>query len=197
LQSANGAPFTGDAVVTLEPADSAQGLKPRVSEFNHGAFSFEAVPVGKWKVGVEESGLRMPVLSTAVGGRAQAGNGFAVQDRPVTLVVRVSADGIKVEGFAKKNSKGAAGVMVVLIPTDPGAFPGLVRRDQSDSDGSFSVRNAAPGKYVVVAIDNGWDLDWSRPDGLERYLPGGVAVTVKDTADKVVSLSTAVPVQMR
>ena len=50
LQTATGAPFTGEAVVTLEPADNAQGLKPMVSEFNHGSFSFAAVPAGKWKL---------------------------------------------------------------------------------------------------------------------------------------------------
>ena len=40
LQTANGAPFDGQAVVTLEPADNALGLKPIESEFNQGAFSF-------------------------------------------------------------------------------------------------------------------------------------------------------------
>ena len=80
-------------------------------------------------------------------------------------------------------------------------FSNLVRRDQSDSDGSFALRDAAPGEYTVVAIDGGWDdgigLDWTRPEVIARYLPGGIAVTVKDTSDKVVRLSGPVPVQKR
>ena len=109
-----------------------------------------------------------------------------MQDRAQTLVVRVSADGERVEGFARKGEKGVAGVMVLLVPRDPAAFPDLVRRDQSDSDGSFALRDAAPGQYTVVAIEDGWGLDWTRPEVIGRYLPGGVAVTVTDTMDKLI-----------
>jgi hypothetical protein len=197
LQTANGAPLTGDAVVALEPADNAQGLKSVESEFSRGAFSFAAVPEGTWRLQVEQSGLAAPVISIAIGGRMHAGNLVAVQDRPQTLVVRVNADGERVEGFARKGDNGLAGAMVLLVPTNPEAFPDLVRRDQSDSDGSFALRDAAPGQYTVVAIEDGWELDWSRPEVIRRYLPGGVAVTVIDTQDKLIRLPTAVPVQER
>jgi 5-hydroxyisourate hydrolase-like protein (transthyretin family) len=201
LQTATGAPFTDEAVVTLEPADNAQGLKPMVSEFNHGSFSFAAVPAGKWKLLAEQSGLPVPVISIAVGGRPHTGNLVTVQDRSQTLVVRVSSGGLRVEGFARSGSKGVAGVMVLLIPKDPAAFPDLVRRDQSDSDGSFALRDAAPGEYTAVAIEGGWgdgnSLDWTRPEVIGRYLPGGIAVTVRDTPDRVVPLSEPVPVQKR
>ena len=33
---------------------------------------------------------------------------------------------------------------------------GLIRRDQSDSDGSFALRDVVPGQYTVVAIQDGW-----------------------------------------
>jgi hypothetical protein len=197
LQTASGAPFSGDAVVSLEPADNAQGLKPIESDFSHGAFSFTVVPAGTWKLRVEESGLAQAVISIAAGGRARAGNLVTVQDRAQTLVVMVSADGMRVEGFARRNEKGVAGVMVLLVPKDPAAFPDLVRRDQSDSDGSFAVRDAAPGQYTVVAIEDGWGLDWTRPEVIGRYLPGGIAVTVTDTRDKLVRLPGPVPVQKR
>ncbi len=205
LQTATGAPFTGDALVTLEPADNAQGLKPIESEFNRGAFSFAAVPAGKWRLRTEQSGLAVPVISIAVAGRTHTGNLFAVQDRAQTLVVKVSAGGPRVEGFARKGEKGMAGVMVQLVPRDPAAFPDLVRRDQSDSDGSFSLRDVAPGQYTVVAIEGGWGdgdgLNWTRPEVIRGYLPGGVAVTVTDTRDKngdrVIRLQGSVSVQMR
>lgn len=197
LQTANGAPYTGESVVTLEPADNSRGLKPMVAEFNHGAFSFAAVPAGTWKLRAEQSGLAEPVISIAVGGRLHSGNLLAVQDRALTILVKMSADGMRVEGFAEKGGKGAAGVMVLLVPKDPAAFPELVRRDQSDSDGSFALRDTAPGQYTAVAIDDGWELDWTRPEVIGRYLTGGVAVTVTDTRDKVVHLPEPVPVQAR
>ena len=29
--------------------------------------------------------------------------------------------------------------------------------------GTFSLQDVAPGSYTLVAIENGWDLDWSQP----------------------------------
>ena len=202
LQNASRAPYSGPAVVSLEPADSAQGLKPMVSDFNKGSFSFNAVPTGKWQLDVQQSGLPVPVISITAGGRVHNGNLVTVQDRAQTIIARISADGVRVEGFAKKvekgkAEKGAPGVMVLLIPRDPVAFPNLVRRDQSDSDGSFAIRDVAPGEYTAIALENAWDLDWTRPEAVARYLPAGIPVSVKDTRDKAVPLSGPVPVQTR
>ena len=197
LQTATGAPFTGEVTVTLEPADSAQGLKPMEIGFNQGAFSFPAVPAGVWRVRAESGGLQTSVLSIEIGGRVHRGNLVTIADRPLTLVVKLNAGGMRVEGMAGKNGKGMAGAMVLLVPKDPAAFPESVRRDQTDSDGSFAVRDVAPGQYTLLAIEDGWPLDWTQPEVIGRYLPGGVAVTVADTRDKVVRIATAIEVQMR
>jgi hypothetical protein len=87
--------------------------------------------------------------------------------------------------------------MVLLVPKDPAEFPESVRRDESDSDGSFAVRDVAPGRYTLLAIEDGWAIDWTRPEVIARYLPGGVAVTVTDILDKVVRIATPIQVQMR
>jgi hypothetical protein len=75
--------------------------------------------------------------------------------------------------------------------------PAPPRRDQSDSDGSFALRDVAPGRYTVVAIEDGWDLDWARPEVIGRYLSGGIPVTVTESSGKLLRLSQAVPVQGR
>ena len=85
--------------------------------------------------------------------------------------------------------------MIVLVPRQPSAYRALVRRDQSDSDGSFSLRDVPPGRYTVIAIQNGWKLDWTDRELMARYLSGGVGVTVSDQAGGAVRLSDAVPVQ--
>ena len=87
--------------------------------------------------------------------------------------------------------------MVVLVPKNRSAFRSLVRRDQSDSDGSFALRDVVPGQYTVVAIQDGWELDWAQPEVLGRYLPRGVAVTITETSGKLIRLSEPVPVQAR
>jgi hypothetical protein len=90
---------------------------------------------------------------------------------------------VRIEGFARKKERGFAGAMIVLVPKDLKAITELARRDQSDSDGSFALLNVEPGDYTVVAIEDGWELDWGDPAVIARYLPGGQPVTVKDSLD--------------
>ena len=47
----------------------------------------------------------------------------------------------------------------------------------------------------MIAIEDGWKLDWTDRETMARYLPHGVAVTVSDQAGGVVRLSEAVQVQ--
>jgi hypothetical protein len=35
-----------------------------------------------------------------------------------------------------------------------------------------------PGKYIAVAIQDGWILEWGKPEVLAQYVRKGVAVTV-------------------
>jgi hypothetical protein len=48
-----------------------------------------------------------------------------------------------------------------------------------------------------VAIEDGWNLDWERPEVISRYLPGGISVNVTESSGKHLRLSEAVPVQNR
>ena len=42
-----------------------------------------------------------------------------------------------------------------------------------------------PGKYPVLAIEDGWKLEWLTPVVIQKYLPGGevVQVTPNDKMD--------------
>jgi len=90
-----------------------------------------------------------------------------------------------------------SGAMVVLVPKDPESHRDLFRRDQSDQDGSFSLRSVIPGSYTIVAIENGWDLDWSRPGVIAQYARHGQAVTVTEHTQSSMHLSDPVEVQPR
>jgi Carboxypeptidase regulatory-like domain len=97
--------------------------------------------------------------------------------------------------------KGFAGAMILLVPRNLKDIAELGRRDQSDSDGSFALLNVEPGEYTVVAIADGWDLDWGNPAVIARYLPGGETVTVKDSPEsrpgRRMTLAEPVAVQPR
>jgi hypothetical protein len=202
LHSVNGAILTGGAVAILQSSDGAHHPNPLQSRGIRGTFNFPAVPPGDWELSVqtldpERFARSMAVVSTAAGGVTHAGNQFTVHDRPLSVVATVSEGATRVQGFARRESKGVAGVMVVLVPRNLNVLENIVRRDQSDSDGSFSLLNVVPGQYTVVAIQNGWDLDWTRPDVIARYLPDGIPVTVTDSSGKLLPLSRPVPVQTR
>jgi hypothetical protein len=91
------------------------------------------------------------------------------------------------------NGKPASGAMVLLAPRAASAYPALVVRDQSDSDGSFSLNNVAPGPYIVIAIEDGWKLDWQRRETITPYLASGLAITVGARASGVIQLPQPVP----
>ena len=85
----------------------------------------------------------------------------------------------EMEGTALYNGKPASAVMVLLAPEDPKNNQVLFRRDQSDSDGTFDVLNIVPGRYRLLAIERGWELEWANPAVLEAFLAKGLPVEVK------------------
>ena len=113
------------------------------------------------------------------------------------LVANVAAGAIAVEGTAKRNGRPAAGAMIMLVPQDPDHNVELFRRDQSDQDGTFLLPNVTPGAYTVLAIANGWTLEWGRADVLTRYLEKGVPLTVPAIGKTSVRLTEPIVVQPR
>ena len=87
--------------------------------------------------------------------------------------------------------------MVVLVPRDPDGNRDLFRRDQSDLDGTFAFHNVVPGSYTAVAIEDGWDLDWSQAELISAYAKRGVAVEVANKPGQNLNLSRSVDVQSK
>ena len=113
----------------------------------------------------------------------------------LSVSLSLVAGSITVEGFAKRDGKGVSGAMVVLIPKNPEANHDRFRRDQTDLDGSFSLFNVSPGSYTVIAIENGWDLDWAKPAVLTHYGRHGQALIVRTQAKGTLRLSQPVAVE--
>ena len=88
----------------------------------------------------------------------------------VDLTVTMSEQAARIDGTVLRNGKGMSQAMVVLVPESLQGNADLIRRDQSDSDGTFSLYKVLAGRYRVVAIANGWDLDWQNPAILQPYL---------------------------
>ena len=195
--------MTGGAVVpeemtlTLNRRDGGAGQAQFATEVRGGRFTFMPVPPGDYEVLATAGDKAVPVIATAVGPKQQAGNTLTLREGGPPLTVTVSAAETRIDGFAKKDGKGAAGAMMVLLPRDPAQWKSLTRRDQSDSDGSFAFRDVAPGAYTVVAIEDGWPLDWSSYPVMQRYLRAGTNVTVSGNSGKLIKLPAPVTVQER
>jgi hypothetical protein len=96
----------------------------------------------------------------------------------------------QIDGVAVRGDQPASGVMVLLAPDDN---PVLFRRDQSDSDGTFTLGDVVPGHYRLLAVERGWELEWANRDVLNAFLKKSVPVEVRAN-DK---LTRTVEVQSR
>ncbi len=197
LRMASGSSMPGDPTITLARMDAGPGQAIYAAQAHRGQFTFDAVPAGQWAVMATAESASIPVVAVALNGVQRAGNVVTFRDRAPDLIVTLSDAETRIEGFARENGKGLAGAMVVLLPENPALWKALTRRDQSDSDGSFALQNVAPGAYTLVAIKDGWPLDWTSPDAMARYLPGGTSVTVTDKSGALMHLGSPVKVQTR
>jgi hypothetical protein len=145
---------------------------------NEGQIEEQLFP-GKYIVTAAYSPYLMKDLS--VKGAKLTGRVIEVSGQsPITVNVTMSKEVARVEGVVKAEDADApvSGAMVVLVPEDAANELPLFRRYQSDTDGSFTFTNVLPGKYTLLALRKGWDLEWGRPDVLREFLAGGEPLEV-------------------
>jgi hypothetical protein len=165
----NGKPIER-GVVEMRTPDGSKGFATQVLK---GQFQFQrAIPPGRYQVAILAMANDDVYLSslTASGAKVSERSVEIVPGASVTLAVFAAAGIAQINGVAKLNDKPIAGVMVLLVPENLANDARLIRRDQSDSDGTFTLRHVVPGRYRLVAIENGWNLAWSNPKVLQPYL---------------------------
>lgn len=164
--------------VGLSNRSSRIGVTAPVSP--DGKFAFDTSSLNHAACDVFAGGISQLYVRSVVADGATA-HGHEV-DIPaggsVRLKISVSLGVGRIDGTALLDGKPFAGAMIALIPEDIEYDSALVRRDQSDSDGTFTLYSVLPGKYTVVAIQKGWDLPWMSPGVLQPYLKGGEAISV-------------------
>ena len=68
-----------------------------------------------------------------------------------------------------------------------------MRMDQSDSDGTFNLRDILPGKYFLMAIDGGWDLDRADPAVLKQFHDRAQVIQIAPGDSKKVTINVQRP----
>lgn len=162
-----------------------------------GQVEFDDMPPGKYEMLVQGPGRAYSLVRVSSGSAETAGDRINVAaGRSLEVSLLIAGSTTDVEGFAARDGHPVAGAMVVLVPKDAGSNRTLFRRDQSDLDGSFKLSNVIPGSYTIVAIFNGWDLDWASPAVMRAYSQHGKTITVGDGKGSI-ELPDAVEVQAR
>jgi hypothetical protein len=79
----------------------------------------------------------------------------------------------RVRGRAVKNGAGAEGVFVALVPEKFEDENDLMRVGESDSSGAFELEKIVPGRYRLIAVEDGWDADWRSVEFLRKFVGQG------------------------
>jgi hypothetical protein len=163
-----------------------------------GEAELDQIPAGRYEVLFWGPSKPYSIAHMSAEGATVSGRTLTLSPGSTASVsVTIVAGSSNIEGVAKRAGKPFAGAMVVLVPKNPEMNLDLFRRDQSDLDGTFSLRDVVPGTYTVLAIQNGWDLDWSQPAVIAAYVNHGLKIEVGNQVGRTTNLAEAVEVQSK
>jgi Carboxypeptidase regulatory-like domain len=147
------------------------GQSASASLWKDGTFSFAPLQEGTYKVMVNSPVGDEYVKSISATGAKISGREITVASGgDVQMNITMARGQGDVTGVAKLDGKPAAGMMVLLAPASGQNLEGDFRVDQSDSDGTFALHAITPGRYFLVAIEDGWGLEWTNAAVLKPYL---------------------------
>lgn len=155
---------------------------------NHdGTFEIPNILPGRYTL-LFANGADLYMQSIKVKGSVYKNGELAVAKGAGVQLTITAAKGVtQVNGRAVSGTKAIGGAMVLLVPHDPN-HGNYIPRDQSDSDGTFTLNWALPGRYTLIAIDNGRGLAYADPGVIASYLPGGQALDLPLDKDAKVEI---------
>jgi hypothetical protein len=149
------------AFIRLWNAQSGQLLDTLIGPDGDFEFASRSVTPGTYSVFVF-GGIYSAIERISASGATVLGQTVLLQGAtPVVLKIEVCQKTSTVEGTASSNGKPTPGLMIVLVPDDFEHNLASFRRDQSDSDGTFMLASVLPGHYKIVALEDGWGLEWA------------------------------------
>jgi hypothetical protein len=151
-----------------------------------GEFSFESNPIQTTARGFEIS--VSPPADTfvkslkATGAKVTGSHIEFGEASDVRLEIILGTGTSSIQGIALRDDKPVGGAMILLLPEDFQNNTQLIRRDQTDSDGTFTLQQVSQGRYTILAIENGWELEWMKPEVMRKYLPESTRIDVRTGA---------------
>jgi hypothetical protein len=140
------------------------------------------IPPGRYEIVLQ--GRPNLYLTQITAKTAQASGRFVtVPSGSSTLTLHIADGRSTLTGIAMMQRKPSVGAMVLLIPATLGKPDNLniIRRDQTNTDGSFELNNVLPGQYILLAIDHGWQINWKDASTLRGYMMHGTPIDMAST----------------
>lgn len=187
LAGANAARGGNVSLVSIS-ATSLPDATVRLEE--DGTFNFSDIPPGTYRIEVNIPSDGYYVQKVIAKEAEASGREITIAGgRDVDLAVTLGQGEGRVTGVVQSDGKPAAGVMVLLVPKSGQEMEEDSRMDESDSDGTFTLGGIRPGDYVLMAIKDGWDLEWSKSDVLRPYLSAGQKMSIAANQSVKVTVS--------
>ncbi len=176
---------------------SAMNLNQPLDAKNSADFS--EIPAGEYRFGIYSPGLSPNPASLQVNGQDVPTKVLRIAGTD-TLQVDLTLGGkpTSIEGSVHDaDGKAFVPSMVILVPAGKDTNPDLFRRDQTDLDGSFTLPNVLPGNYLLLAIDDAWEIRWNDSATVTPYLLHAIPVTVQAGGPQVFYLKETIVSQPR
>jgi hypothetical protein len=178
VKMADGSAVPQNSTAQLRNLSTGDSSNCRVEAEGEFSFRFNSIPPGRYEFAVIQNRYFVVNSVSATGAKVSGQILQITSGQEIRISAVISRGGTPIDGVALRNGKPAPGVMVLLVPGDPENHPSLFRRTQSDSDGTFTLPNAFPGRYTALAFEDGWNLEWARIAVLQKFLPHGEPVEV-------------------
>jgi uncharacterized surface anchored protein len=156
-----------------------------------GQFKFdEPLSPGRYQVFILDVPYFVPREITAKGARVR-GREMTIEKDTTDVRLTITASkgvGVVTGTAASTSGEPMAGAMIVLVPEKGTDSAIAIRRDQSDSDGTFTLAQIVPGRYTVLALRDAWEMEWNNAEVLRKYLPRGTNVVVEEKSKQDVKV---------
>lgn len=133
---------------------------------------------GEYRVFVNNVGRAFLAKLTATGAKATGRTITVGEQANVRLSIAMASEFATVKGFGTQGEKPLSTAWVMIVPAQTGGTE-IIRRDQTNSDGSFELGSVLPGRYHLFAIERGWEIDWSSPNAAKPYLEKSILVDLR------------------
>ena len=152
-----------------------------------GTFSFAPLQEGTYKIFINLAGGDEYIEKVSATGAKAFGREVTIAGAgDVQLSIKMGHGVGQVTGVAKIDGKATAGVMILLVPDSGQNLTEDSRLDQSDSDGTFALNGILPGKYLLLAIEDGWDIEWANWAVLKPYFEKAQVLQIAENDQKKV-----------